>query len=276
MFNQICKISILTLFMLVCKDALAQDTIVKRDGSELQTRVLEVGTTEIKYKKFENLGGTTYTIKKTDVFMIKYENGTKDVFDSEKSTVTNRTNTQPIKQPVGRSGDVLPNSSLNINALGLIQFGPILQYETKLKDRLYLAPHFRYAYAGVLTHLVWTGFDGELSAGTAAIGVGIKSFAEEVGNTWYYGGMLDYQWGTASYDVGELSESEEVGRTLAILSNVGYRWRSSKATYLNLGLFAGIAPDLKAEETFFNSGEVEDNRQTTFFAMVELSFGWEY
>ncbi len=249
---------------------LTQDVIIKKDGSELQTRVLEVSSDEIKYKKFENLEGPTYKISKTSVFMIRYKNGTKDVFNAEKANSTN------VRQSNQNSDRALPDRSLNINALGLIHFGPILQYEIKLKDRLYIAPHFRYAYAGLLTHLAWTGFDGELSANTAAIGVGIKSFAENYGNTWYYGGALDYQWGSATYDAGELSESKEKGRTIAILSNVGYRWRSSKSTYLNVGLFAGVAPDLRANERFLNSGEVLDNRQTTFFAMFELSFGWEY
>ena len=34
----------------------------------------------IKYKKWENLEGPVYNIDKKEVFMIKYSNGSKDVF----------------------------------------------------------------------------------------------------------------------------------------------------------------------------------------------------
>ena len=40
---------------------LAQDVIVKRDGSSIISKVLEVNTDDVKYKKFSNLNGPTYT-----------------------------------------------------------------------------------------------------------------------------------------------------------------------------------------------------------------------
>ena len=58
----------------------AQDVITKRDGTELKTKVVEIGINEIKYKNFENLDGPNYVCLKSDVFMIKFENGSKEVF----------------------------------------------------------------------------------------------------------------------------------------------------------------------------------------------------
>lgn len=58
----------------------SQDIIVFKDGNEIKAVVNEVGTNEIKYKKYENKTGPTYSVLKTEVFEIKYENGTKDVF----------------------------------------------------------------------------------------------------------------------------------------------------------------------------------------------------
>ena len=66
-----------------CVFSLAQDIVTKRDGSEFTAKVIEVGESEIKYKKFDNLEGPTYTIKVSDVFMVKYENGSKDVFSEQ-------------------------------------------------------------------------------------------------------------------------------------------------------------------------------------------------
>ena len=38
----------------------SQDIIVKKDGSTIISKVLEVGTSEIKYKKVSNQDGPTY------------------------------------------------------------------------------------------------------------------------------------------------------------------------------------------------------------------------
>lgn len=61
------------------------DNIVLRNGDELSAKVIEVGTSEIKYKKCQNLNGPLYSISKKDVFMIKYANGTKDIMPEEKA-----------------------------------------------------------------------------------------------------------------------------------------------------------------------------------------------
>jgi hypothetical protein len=59
----------------------AQDIIVKRDASaeEIKAKVIEIGETNISYRKWANLEGPIYTIKKSEVFFIRYENGEKDV-----------------------------------------------------------------------------------------------------------------------------------------------------------------------------------------------------
>lgn len=57
----------------------AQDVIVKRDGEEIQCKILEVSTNKVKYKQWKNQDGPTFVEKKTDVLMLKYENGQKEV-----------------------------------------------------------------------------------------------------------------------------------------------------------------------------------------------------
>ncbi len=256
----------------------AQDIIIMKNGDELKTKVTEVGTDLIRYKKFDNQEGPTYSIEKAKVFMIRYENGAKDVFNQPDNSVE-RSASGSSERTSRSSSAELPKSTFNINPLGLLQFGPIFQFEAKIGNNVYLAPHFRYAFAGVLTHLVWTEFeeDSELSAGTAAVGLGIKGFAETTGNTWYYGGIADLGWATARYDVSESSASEEKATTLSVMANTGYRWRSARGSYVNVGLFLGIASDLKSEERRVDSGTIiDDTKETTFLAMLELSFGWEF
>ena len=43
----------------------AQDVIVKTDNSTILSKVLEITSTEIKYKKWNNQDGTTYSINRS-------------------------------------------------------------------------------------------------------------------------------------------------------------------------------------------------------------------
>ena len=61
----------------------SQDIIILKNGEEIKAAVQEIGLNDVKYKKYENLNGPTYTLLKADIFMIKYENGEKDVFTAE-------------------------------------------------------------------------------------------------------------------------------------------------------------------------------------------------
>lgn len=69
-----------------CLSALAQDVLVKKDGSSLLGRVEEVTETEVKYRKADNPNGPLYTIKVADLMRINYENGQSDVFSQDGMT----------------------------------------------------------------------------------------------------------------------------------------------------------------------------------------------
>jgi hypothetical protein len=57
----------------------AQDVITLKDGSEIKAKVTEINTLEVRYKKWDNPEGPVFVIEKSNIFMIKYENGTKDI-----------------------------------------------------------------------------------------------------------------------------------------------------------------------------------------------------
>jgi hypothetical protein len=69
-------------FITVCW---SQDTIRTKTDEIISAKVLEVTISEIKYKKFDNIDGPTYTMLKSDVYMIGFENGTKDIITPKKS-----------------------------------------------------------------------------------------------------------------------------------------------------------------------------------------------
>ena len=62
----------------------AQDMITKKTGEDISAKVLEVTSSEVKYKKTDNLEGPIFTILKSEVLIIRYKNGTKDVFSNAK------------------------------------------------------------------------------------------------------------------------------------------------------------------------------------------------
>ena len=64
------------------------DQIIFKDGSEVSAKVNEVGINEIKYKRCDSPDGPFYVSRKSEIFMIKYANGTKEVIKSETSVAT--------------------------------------------------------------------------------------------------------------------------------------------------------------------------------------------
>ena len=63
----------------------AQDVIVKKDGSTILSKVIEIGTSEVKYKKYSNPNGPIYTIRISDILSINYETGEKEAFGNDAS-----------------------------------------------------------------------------------------------------------------------------------------------------------------------------------------------
>ena len=89
------KATILICALSISTAAISQDVITFKNGNEKKVKVTEVSPSEVKYKSFDNIEGPIYTDQKSTIFMIKYENGMKDVFNDE---VKNEI--QPVKQPV--------------------------------------------------------------------------------------------------------------------------------------------------------------------------------
>ena len=64
----------------------AQDAIYKKDKTKLDAKVLEVGNWDIKYKPAANPDGPVYTMPKSDIVIIIYQNGRSDIFSSSEKS----------------------------------------------------------------------------------------------------------------------------------------------------------------------------------------------
>lgn len=77
------KFGLAMLCVLAAQTIWASDVIFMRSGEEVEAQVLEITQTQIKYKKVSNLNGPVYSVEQSDVFMVKYQNGEKDLFATE-------------------------------------------------------------------------------------------------------------------------------------------------------------------------------------------------
>lgn len=71
----------------------AQDVIILKDGSTVVSKITEITKDQVKFKKFKNLDGPTYTYNLSDITAIHYENGQKEDFNVT-PTVTPQTDIQ--------------------------------------------------------------------------------------------------------------------------------------------------------------------------------------
>ncbi|PBQ34065.1 hypothetical protein CNR22_20545 [Sphingobacteriaceae bacterium] len=100
------------------------DVIIYKNGSEDRIKILEVTGTTIKYKKCSMPDGPDYIVEKSNVFMLKYSNGTNEVFKVQEA---------PAQQPAQANNYtpqryVKKRTALATNSLifGILGFYPLV------------------------------------------------------------------------------------------------------------------------------------------------------
>ena len=89
---------IFTLFPLL---TFAQDNIILKNGEDINTKIIEINESNVKYKKYNNLDGPLYTTSKDEIFYIKYSNGEKEMFTNY---VNNKSSNNTVDKKVLISG----------------------------------------------------------------------------------------------------------------------------------------------------------------------------
>lgn len=92
MKNKIKSTKLILIFIVVnlffSSQLCAQDIVILRNGDEFKAKVEEVSDDVIKYYKWENLKGAKYSVKKADVFMIRYQTGYVEKYTVEKPEIS--------------------------------------------------------------------------------------------------------------------------------------------------------------------------------------------
>ena len=157
------KIFLLMLF-LCSMSVWAQDVIVKKDGSTVVCRILEVTKTEVIYKKWSDLQGSNYIVNQKDLTAIHYENGTKTTFDAAPAVPTE---TAP-------SANAQPMTDAELLKMAGVQDGT-LQHEMMQKAKR-------------LKKVGWITGGIMLAAGAVLVGVGVANSEYD----YYYGEEVDW------------------------------------------------------------------------------------
>jgi hypothetical protein len=118
------KFLLLIFFAILGFSSIAQDVILKKDGSEINAKVLELTDQYVKYKDFDFQSGPTRNINISDVFMITYENGKKEVFKEQVSVPASMPTPTSPERPYNMPASDLKNEfdRIGTNDLGMLDF----------------------------------------------------------------------------------------------------------------------------------------------------------
>ncbi|MDF2436115.1 MAG: hypothetical protein K0Q95_491 [Bacteroidota bacterium] len=180
----------LVFLCLLVNISFAQDTIIKKNNDMIQAKIIEISSTQIKYKKFNFQDGPTYIEAKSDIASIKFSNGIKEIFNNPvihtEPAATNSTATA--------AGDYYdPNAGRVVSRVKMEPYGARYKYNgrkigeremqevlLKTNDKEIIQ---KIQSAREAKHLQYIGF--------AAFPLGIASFATLLGGTNQYGQVND-------------------------------------------------------------------------------------
>lgn len=117
-------LALLCLILTVSFNSNAQDIIVKTNQEEIKAKIIEVGTDAIKYKKTSMKDGPSFVIRKQEVFMIIYADGSREFMNDpsrKETTSSSSTSSSTIlpdyqtKKDVSQSNESVAYSFTPIN-----------------------------------------------------------------------------------------------------------------------------------------------------------------
>lgn len=85
------KVLTLMVAVLTAFNLFAADVIVTRDARRIEAKILEVSSSEIKYKEANNLDGPTFVLTSAEINTIIYSNGSVKVFDQPQQAPAQQT-----------------------------------------------------------------------------------------------------------------------------------------------------------------------------------------
>ncbi len=88
----------------------AQDLIYMLNGDEVEAKLTEISSSELKYKRMDNLDGPVFVIERNKVFKVKYANGQSEVMTKPGEAAPPQ-NSAPAAIPTTSSASSAPAST---------------------------------------------------------------------------------------------------------------------------------------------------------------------
>jgi hypothetical protein len=240
----------------------SQDVLYTVSGKKLETKVVEINTTDIKYKNPENLEGPTYVISKSDIVLIQFANGLTQIINPNPPSV-NPAKTETVITTPKVADKQKPNlyylnpNLISINALALANGDVTLMYDRDLLNS-HLGISFLGGYnfnsrMGGLNAMIADSKDKAKKLYDA--GIGINFMPKNTKRTQYFVGLLGkymaYNYQNAVDTTNNQIHYESAqGYQLAIMITNGWVYHISPN--FNFKIFGSFgfpvnAPELKPE-----------------------------
>ena len=224
------KFYLLVVLVISSVFANAQDKIYLKSGDNIEAKILEVNVDNVKYKKSSNLEGPTFTIEKSDIHMVVYQNGENQIF---KESVAD-------KKKKSKSSDFGKNRfSTDILSYGYYGPGTSVAYERLLKDgKMGLEIPISYHVDGAGAIMGLANISG--SSYGITVGTNLKFYTAGEGKGFFVGptmalGVLPYHY----YYDGYSSHRESL--TFIPGAKLGGQFQITKLIGLHGGLNLGYA-----------------------------------
>jgi len=222
------KLCLAVLFLSGLFSVYAQDLIVLKNGNIIEGKVAEISSTEIKYRRANNLNGPMIVIPADSVLSIRYENGTTDII-SDNVTPTPTASTQPITLASAKQFTPSPR----LNTLG-VTFG----YQG--------VSAFGFTVNGTVSPGDYTFFDFNLGLGfmsfTFNARVNFNAFVPFTNGGWYAGIGIGGGYNESFENKGVIAGNITTGFIFFNWLNIGYTLQVGNFDgYLNHNAIVGYA-----------------------------------
>jgi len=219
----------------------AQDLIVLKDGNMIEVKVMEISTSEIRYKRFDHLDGPTIVVPANNVLSIRYENGRVEIINADP------TNAAPTGVPNTTVMD--PNRfrfGINANAggaLGYLWQGPSgfgINIELG-KGKFNSEINLMFPIGGFGALFTFNGFwPSQIGGFYLGGGLGFSLFETYGVVGWDSGGGYYDSYGNYHNGYSRDLYGYYTAFSLPVGLNIGYKFITKSGLYFRTGAYAGL------------------------------------
>jgi len=261
-------IFIVIIFLMGLYSISAQDLIVLRNGNIIEAKVIEISSTEIRYKRFDHLDGPIIVILKTDILSIRYEDSWTEIINTVPASE------QQTTQAISSQNYIIDPKKfifgINVNAGGAIG----------------------YAFsggsgAGINIELGKGNFNSEINLMLPSSGFGLlftfNYFSHSNIGGFYFGGGFGYIWlkdvltvfDPRSPEIYQPDIFQYNSHIIIFGLNLGYKFVLSSGLYFRTGAYIGMGIDIPVLN-WPNYGATVLNRSSgySFYIKPDLAIGW--